>query len=255
MKTSLSCLAAIAGFALIAMAGVAQAAPNLVVNGDFEQASTGTATQLARPGVSGATLTGWTNNGYNFFFTPGSADTTGSYSPEFSNSLKLWGPNNGGATGNALPAVSPTGGNFVGADGAYGTGSITQSIAGLTVGAVYQLTFNWAAGQQAGFTGDTTESWGVTFGAQTYNTATVSTPSKGFTPWRQETVYFTASAATQVLSFLAAGSPSGVPPFSLLDGVSLVAAPEPATWAVMMIGLGAVIVLMRRRAVRNAVAA
>ena len=153
------------------------------------------------------------------------------------------------------PSVSPTGGNFVGADGAYIVGSIAQTVTGLTVGQGYRLTFSWAAGQQFGFDGATTESWGVTFGSQSYNTVTVATPAHGFTPWRQDSLVFTASATSQVLSFLATGTPSGVPPFSLLDGVSLYAAPEPATWALMLVGLIGIGLLARRRRGSSAMAA
>ena len=238
MKFGVAGLLGLSAVALLSLGSGAQAAANLIVNGDFESVSIATATQLSRPGMtSGATLTGWTNNGYNFYFTPGSADTTGSYSPEYNNQLKLWGANNGGTGPSYIPATSPTGGNFVGADGGYIVGSLDQTVTGLTVGQKYVLSFYWAAGQQAGFNGATTESWGVTFGGQTYNTVTVSTPNHGFSPWRQDTVTFTASATSQVLSFLATGSPAGVPPFSLLDGVTLFAAPEPATWAVMIVGM------------------
>jgi hypothetical protein len=59
---------------------------------------------------------------------------------------------------------------------------------------------------------------------------------------------FTATAATQVLSFLAKGTPGGAPPISFLDGVSLMAAvPEPTSWALMIVGFGAVGATMRRR--------
>lgn len=51
---------------------------------------------------------------------------------------------------------------------------------------------------------------------------------------------FVADATTATLSFLAQGSPQGVPPFSLLDGVSGSAVPESATWAMMIAGLGLV---------------
>ncbi|QXQ08678.1 PEPxxWA-CTERM sorting domain-containing protein [Sphingosinicellaceae bacterium] len=65
---------------------------------------------------------------------------------------------------------------------------------------------------------------------------------------------FTASAVSQVLSFLAVGTPNGAPPISFLDGVSLTAAvPEPATWGLMLVGFGAVGITARRRS--NVVAA
>ena len=52
-----------------------------------------------------------------------------------------------------------------------------------------------------------------------------------------ESFKFTANSTSELLSFLAVGTPSGnVPPFALLDGVSLTAVPEPSTWAMMFVG-------------------
>jgi hypothetical protein len=53
-----------------------------------------------------------------------------------------------------------------------------------------------------------------------------------------QSLTFTATGPTEVLSFFANGGPSGVPPFALLDGVSMMAVPEPSTWAMMLIGFG-----------------
>ena len=48
---------------------------------------------------------------------------------------------------------------------------------------------------------------------------------------------FTANSSTELLSFLAVGTPAAnLPPFALLDGVSLTAVPEPSTWALMLVG-------------------
>lgn len=232
--------ATLAALAAAVAATPARAAGNLVVNGDFEQFSNPSATptasyQLNSPHTStGGSLSGWTNAGYSFIFNAGTADTTGAHSSEYNNTLKLWGPNSGSANG--LVAASPTGGNFLANDGAYEQGALTQTISGLTVGYTYLLSFWWAAAQQTGYTGATTEAWGVTFGSQTYNTETVSNPSQGFTPWRQAVFSFVPTSASQTLSFLAAGAPSGTPPFSLLDGIVLMA-PEPSSLTVVAVGL------------------
>ena len=191
------------GLLTLGMAGAwapAQAGSNLVVNGDFEQTSLTTSSQINTTNV-----TGWSTSGYNFLYFPGQADTTGAQTVQYGCCTKLWGPGDG--SNNGLTPTSPTGGNFVGADGAFSVGAITQTVTGLTIGTNYTLSFWWAAGQQQGYTGATTEAWNVSFGSQNYSTVTVTTPSMGFTPWRMDTVVFQATATSQVLSFLAAGTP------------------------------------------------
>ena len=60
----------------------------------------------------------------------------------------------------------------------------------------------------------------------------------GVGAWQQQTIIFQASAASQVLSFLASDTPNGVPPISFLDGVSLAeTVPEPVTLSLLGIGL------------------
>lgn len=158
----------------------------------------------------------------------------------------LWGPNDG--SDNGLPASSPDGGNFVGADGAYDVGAITQTINGLTAGDTYTVGFWWAGAQQSGFTGSNTEQWQVSLGSQTQSTSVVDNVSHGFTGWTYQTFTYTASSASEVLSFLAVGTPSGEPPFSLLDGVTLYAsAPEPSSWILVLGAMGAAGGLRRLR--------
>ena len=260
--------AGLAGLGVLALGlpfGTAQAQANLVVNGGFETFTTtptsgvaSASSQVAATGSTAdgtATLAGWTNAGYAFVFTPGTSYTTGATNVEYAPTLCLWGPGTcGGNYANGFTATSPSGGNFIAVDGAYQPGALSQTINGLTVGSNYVLSFYWGAGQQqgAGYTAPTQDSWGVTFGGQTYNTPTINNAGQGFTPWMQQTFSFTATAASQTLSFLAAGAPSGTPPFALLDGVSLVL-PEPASWGMLLGALGAVAVL--RHATRRRTAA
>ena len=47
---------------------------------------------------------------------------------------------------------------------------------------------------------------------------------------------FVATASSETLSFLATGTGgAALPPFALLDGVSIKGVPEPSTWAMMVL--------------------
>ncbi len=225
-----------------AFSGTSAQAVNLVVNGDFETTTLSGSSQFSDY-FNGNQVAGWTTSGYNFIFFPGTALTTGA-NTQYGPGLTFWGPGNGSANGYV---DSPTGGNYVGADGAYITASIDQTISGLMIGQKYAVGFDWAAAQQYGFNGATTEAWGVTFGGQTISTAIANNADHGFVPWKHEKFVFTATNSTQVLSFLAAGTPAGVPPFSLLDGVTLTAVPEASTWMMLIAGFGMVGYASRRR--------
>ena len=76
--------------------------------------------------------------------------------------------------------------------------------------------------------------------------AIVSDASQGSTPWLQQSFLYTATSTTETLTFLAQGTPTGLPPMVALDGISLTAAPEPASIALFGVGLG-VLAFLRRR--------
>lgn len=224
--------AAVAAFSALALSALAiSARADLVTNGSFELTTNGSGEF-----DSFTTPTGWASTGYNFIFASGTADTTGSYTPQYNTDLLLWGPNDG--SNNGLTASSPDGGNFVGADGAFEQGAISQTINGLSAGQTYAVGFWWAGAQQKGFNGVNTEQWKVGFGGQSQSTAVANNASNGFTGWMYQTFDFTADNTSDILSFLAIGTPNGVPPFSLLDGVSVNAVPEPGSAAPILIGLG-----------------
>jgi hypothetical protein len=123
----------------------------------------------------------------------------------------------------------------------------------LTTGAQYTVSFWFAGAQQYNFTGSTTEQWMVSLGNQTLSTAVLSDPSHGFTGWVYTSLTFTATSSSEVLSFLANGTPNGEPPFSLLDGVSMQAVPEPGSVTLFSAGLiGLAFVVRRRRLSRAA---
>lgn len=232
---------------------------NLVKNGGFEL-NRGTG-QL---GVN-TSMDHWTSTwgGFNFVFEEGAADTTGAKTwwttDPLASELHLWGANNGGA--NAL-ASSQDGGSFVAVDGAYtpfGLKPIEQMISGLVVGQKYVLSFEWAAAQQHRFHGVTSEKWSVTLGDSKYETATYTNASHASSSWMQEAFIFTATKSEALLSFLAAGTPAGHPPFSLLDGVSLTTlepeqqtglVPEPSTVLILLVGGAAMLLARRRRQAR-----
>jgi hypothetical protein len=217
------------------VAGAANAT-ELITNGNFESGDYG------QIGYQTNKLAGWTTTGYNFLFNATNDDTTGVQG--VSGTVALWGPNKG--SNNGLSA-SPVGGNYVAADGNYGVAPLQQTVNGLAIGQQYQLTFYWAGVQQSNRDGATTEQWKVTFGGDTLATAVLNDPSHGFTGWKQETMNFTAKSTSQVLSFLAVGTPVGDPPFSLLDGVSMNAVPEPGSLALLGLGMGLLSFTARRR--------
>jgi hypothetical protein len=221
------------------------AAQNLVTNGNF---TTPGVTQSFQFGTYGnytppQALTGWTSaGGYNFVFLPTSNVAIGA-----DGNLSLWSPATGSSNG--FNNAGPTGGNFVGADGAYGQANISQTISGLKIGHTYAVSFAWAGAQQSGFTAvnGTTENWQVTFGTQTQTTQTITVPNEGFSGWLNQTFDFVASATSQTLSFFATGTPTGVPPFALLASVSVIDAPEPGSLAIMLTALIGLIAFARHR--------
>ena len=239
-------LAATAAVAVLSAALAPAHATPVILNGSFETLSpTTTSSTEFGTRYGGQVVTNWTTGGYNFIFKAGAADTTGAAN-EYGGQLKLWGPGDGSANG--LPAASPAGGNFIGADGAYGQAAIQQTITGLDMDSVASITFYWAGAQQYNYNGATTEAWQVTLGNETHSTPVVSNVTHGFTGWQQTTLSFVVTSTTEVLSFLALGTPAGVPPFSLLDGVSISEVPEPTSLALMGTGLGvASLLLLRRR--------
>ena len=215
-------------------------ANNLVTNGSFE--TNGGNGQIG----FNTSATPWSvpSRSYTFLFAPGTADTTGANGQN--GSLALWGPGNGVANG--MPATSPDGGFFIAQDSAFQQGAISQMINGLTPGNSYTVSFWWAAAQQEGFNGATFSQWQVTLGSQTQSTSLFSLPNHGFSGWMRQSFTYTATSSSELLSFFANGSPQ-VPPFALLDGVTLNASspvPESGTITLMATGLMAAIGAVRR---------
>jgi hypothetical protein len=210
------------GLITLVLAGFAASgahAANLVVNGDFES-------------VTGTSPNGWT-------IAPGTEllDLKGSdYIPccgasgsaaNLANHFASFGPGN-------VPNVS----------------TLSQVIA-TTAGAHYTLTFD--AGAMGGGSEDIV--------ASIYNGATLLTSEKlttvannnldtTFSPY---SLGFTATGGATKVVFNAVGDGINIDP--ILDNVSVAGVPEPATWAMMLIGFGGLGAAMRRSRKTVAVAA
>ncbi|WP_288380541.1 PEP-CTERM sorting domain-containing protein [uncultured Massilia sp.] len=234
IRSILSCLSVLA----IITANTAGAVP-LVVNGNFELMTNGGNKQLSSKPLNVAnrtTLVGWTSSngndgGYNFVLDTGLITT--------------------GASAIALKKYESgvSHGNVFASDALYYPGVLSQSITGLTPGASYLLSFDYALGQQSGFNGPNLNNfWHVGFGKAVQDSKKLSIENGGFSGWQTATMKFTAESADQVLSFLALSNSPGAPPFMLLDNVDLRAdVPEPSTVSMMMLGGFGLLGFMARR--------
>lgn len=153
--------------------------------------------------------------------------------------------NNGGLATWQTPGPSSDGGNYVisHADPRY-RDTIYQTLHNLVVGQNYTVSFSQAAGQNVNYSGETWEQWIVGFGGDVKYSDVMITPAEGVSAWQEQTFYFTATATTQTLSFLANGGDvvdgnlilgSDLAPIAYLDGVS-VQVPEPGS--LVLSGLG-----------------
>jgi hypothetical protein len=172
------------------------------------------------------------------------------------------------------PNFGTTNGFYIVADGdpAFAA-TISQVITGLMPGQAYNVSFYQAAAQQTTFTGGTTEQWAVNLGNTVLTTSNYTTVGQlsalmspiqpggpglsggtatEVSPWQQQTLTFTADAASTTLSFLAVGLPGGKPPFSLLTGVSVNAVPAPEPFTIIGTIVGGTAALGLRKKLKSA---
>lgn len=237
-------------------------AASLLANGDF------TGAQYATGPLAGATVAtpfNFTSHTYlqNFAWTDSGCDCLD------------WVAQNGSQVIAHAPA-DPAGyhGNVYVADASpsYDRGTyLMQTLGGLTAGKAYRVTFLQAAGDyytQADYAkpfADTAQ-WVVGLGGNVSyqqqgkdytwvlsSDAVLKSSSlmhiggaDGTAPWQAQSLTFTATAPSELLTFFASGS--GAPPFALLADVGVSAVPEPSSWIMAIFGLGFIGVVLRRRA-------
>jgi hypothetical protein len=269
---------ALSAAAVALVASSARASTNYVQNGSFESVSGLTASfSLETPTSDETKVANWslgntsalTTNQVLNCLVMGGTNTNVCGTVEFGGGFSYW----------VNPGESPDGGNYFAADGdssADDTGAggvgvnggysvpIYQSIAGLTIGQQYTISFYQAAAQQNVKSGATTEQWEVEFcttlpttlcnGSNVQLSPLMNDVSHGDIPWQSVSLNFTANATSEILEFIALGTPNGAPPFDLLDGVNMQATPEPATFALIGLGLLAVpfAARLRRKLARSA---
>jgi hypothetical protein len=210
---------------------------NVLTNGNFDTAPGGSAvsTQFGSDGY--AALNGWVVSAVNGstpfdLWWAASTAATVSAKTQYGNSGQELVSSYAGADG-----ANPS---FVSLDGdPNARGVLSQTVTGLVVGDHYALSFDWAATQMT-TASPSAYSIAVAFnlgsaaltsasGAPT--TSVYSGAYKTSSAWQTVDYTFTATAQSEVLSFLATGLPVGGPPIALLDNISLEDIPEPSSLA------------------------
>lgn len=196
--------------ALLAGATQANAANNLVVNGDFEaQTVVDTSAGFDTFSSGSLSLVGWTID----LRTVDLVSNTYWTAAGGNNSLDLNGTNKG----------------------------VISQVLSTVVGQVYTLSFDLAGNPVAG---PTLKGLSVNLGPvglYSFNTTGHSTGSMG---WTRYTTQFAAVDTSTTLSFASMTKGAAGP---ALDNISVTAVPEPETYALMLAGLAAVGMAARRR--------
>jgi len=188
--------------------------------------------------------------GFNFVYSsPSQASGVGAYNQGGSTNIKL----DGAVV--ADPNDTQDNGYFLALDSVYLNAAIGINVSTIA-GDTYTVSFDWAGTQQPGYTGTTTDFLTVDLGSDPSKmTSSVTVTQQSFTgcptvpqptAWCGVTDTFTAATTgTEVLSFLAGGTPTGAnqePAMTLLDNISVSqnppsSAPEPDSLVLLATGL------------------
>jgi choice-of-anchor C domain-containing protein len=191
----------------LAMAGAASAATELVVNGGFTGAARTGFTTVSAGGPT--SIAGWT--------------VLTNY-VDWSNGV--WQSSDG--DGHSIDLI-----------GGFGVGAIGQTIA-TKAGYTYLLTFD-VSGNPDNYRGAerivTISAGGANIGAAQYTLGAAN--SRGDMFWSSRSLKFVATSDLTQLVFTGTSTPGNCCWGAALDNVSVTAVPEPATWAMMIIGFGA----------------
>ncbi len=189
------------------VASTAQAAPNLIINGDFESPVAPTSPGYATFSTS---FPGW-------IVTNGNVDVVAAtYTGTTPSGVGQWLD----LEGSGLPGAN--------------SGAIAQSFA-TVIGKYYKLAFAYGANGS-----------GNTATVSVGNFSGTLSPTNGlnFTPF---TKVFKATSTSSTLGFATLGGGNGDQGGVALDAVSVTATPEPEAWASMVLGLGLAGWVARRR--------
>ncbi len=225
--------AAVAVVALpsLAVALSAPAQANLITNGGFVPVSSIGSAKSGLLSVNSTNIPGWTPKAYNnhgFGFWGGVVADGLTVSIDLDEAL--WAGNSGVRHYMNVPNVTSVSsvdgsGWFLNVDSdlRFGT-TMEQTVNGLIQGHTYELSFSQAAGQYApDVDAEITSWWKVGFGSSPLVDSASMTVAAGapISAWQSQSMTFTATSTSQLLSFIAQGTPTGAPPFALLSGVSL----------------------------------
>lgn len=202
---------------------------SFITNGDFNVPAGSHLNEFYE--VTGVMADGWTTS-----FSPDIFDQNTNFRGF------QWGPSN-------------SGGSFLhGLQNGWWKEKVSQEISGLIVGRQYQLTFEQSISRymEPSSPSEAGGNWVITFGTETQSSDFMDFPpglyDYTFPGWDWQTMIFTATAETQLLTFTATSAAYADRADLGLDGVSLTMAATPIPPSLFLFGSGAALLLpMARR--------